>query len=308
MLKRVFRRFRALLSSRHLFGNWLSVALKYLLIRYGLTSGYVVVKCNNMVHRLCPSLYRFVVNNYHNRNITDLHCAETITFRYMGIPFRVVPPCFAEFSYMGRWVRFFDPTPFLHDILFEVFYGWSYTELDVGGRVVVDVGAGIGDTAVLFLLRGAGRVVALEPYPRLFDLARINIRINGFEDRAELLNAAVACNDGHAYASEDLFGYTLFRPAQHGRLIRTVTLRTVIEGYNIADGVLKMDCEGCEYQVFRCTDVDDLRRAFRQILVEYHSGPEPIASLLKSAGYDVVLRPMKTNVSAEKIGYIIARL
>ncbi len=49
---------------------------------------------------------------------------------------------------------------FLHDIIHENLSGSVYDDLDVGGRTVVDVGAGVGDTAILFSLRGARRVIA----------------------------------------------------------------------------------------------------------------------------------------------------
>ena len=237
-IHKITRKITLAIFTRQLFENWLIATLRYLLIKYGLVSDYIVVRCNNTVHRLCSSLYGFIVNNYYDRNIVDFRCSEVITFRFADVPLKIIPPCFVEFDYMGRSVRFFDPFPFLYDILFENFYGGAYDDLDVSGRVVVDIGAGVGDTAILFLLRGASRVIGLEPYPKLFDLARINIRINGFEDRVELLNAALATSNGYAYApEEETREYTLFRSAPRGRLIiKTVTLKSIAEGYNIVDG------------------------------------------------------------------------
>jgi FkbM family methyltransferase len=52
---------------------------------------------------------------------------------------------------------------------------------------VIDVGAGVGDTAILFALRGAKKVIALEPFPSLYEEALINIsarRRFGEMDRA----------------------------------------------------------------------------------------------------------------------------
>ncbi len=65
------------------------------------------------------------------------------------------------FNYLGREVRLFlDDFPyFLHDILFENFLGDAYNDLEVGNRIVVDVGAGVGDTAILFALRGAKKLL-----------------------------------------------------------------------------------------------------------------------------------------------------
>lgn len=172
--------------------------------------------------------------------------------------------------------------------------------------MVVDVGAGVGDTAILFSL--TGKVIALEPYPRLFNLACINVKVNGFEDRVELLNVALASSDGYAYASEGVLGYTLFRPALQGKLIKTVSLKYLVENYGIVDGVLKMDCEGCEYQVLESVDINTLR-VFKQIVIEYHNGAEPITKVLRNAGYNIEMKPMRsTSISIAKQGYIVARL
>ena len=314
-LGKIVQKITLVVSTRYLFENWLSAALRYLLIKYGLVSGFVIIKCGGKLYKLCPSLYRFVINNYYNDNynrdktIAGLECFEAHTFRSVATSIKIIPPCLVEFDYVGKRVRLFDPFPFLQDILFENFYGGAYDELDVRGRVVVDVGAGIGDTAILFLSRGASRVIGLEPHPRLFDLACINVRINGLEDRVELLNAALATSNGYTYApEEETREYTLFKPASQGRLIKTMTLRSIVESYGIVDGVLKMDCEGCEYQVLEHINVDTLK-AFRQITVEYHNGPEPLISLLKDAGYDVVVKPIRsTSTPVEKQGYIVAKL
>ena len=52
------------LSMRRLFGNWLGAAVRYLLIRHGLASGLVKVKCGGSIYRLSPNIYSFIVNAY----------------------------------------------------------------------------------------------------------------------------------------------------------------------------------------------------------------------------------------------------
>jgi FkbM family methyltransferase len=49
-------------------------------------------------------------------------------------------------------------------------YGDWYEDLNVRGRVVVDVGAYIGDSAIYFALRGARKVVAVEPHPGAYEV------------------------------------------------------------------------------------------------------------------------------------------
>ena len=175
------------------------------------------------------------------------------------------------------------------------------------------MGAGIGDTAILFALRGAEKVIALEPYPSLFEKALANVRINDLEGKVILVNAAVSATDGFAYALvQEVREYMPFKPASHelskSVKIRTITLRTIVREYGIEDGVLKMDCEGCEYEVLNSAEPETLK-AFKQIIIEYHNGPEPIATRLKNLGYNVTIKPIRSlDIPISIQGYIIAKL
>lgn len=61
------------------------------------------------------------------------------------------------------------------------------------GRTFVDVGANIGSTTVPALLfHGFGDAVAIEPEPENFTTLRLNLVLNGIDDRARALQAAVS--------------------------------------------------------------------------------------------------------------------
>ena len=309
----MLKQFRVALSTRHLFRNWLSAAIKYLLIKRGLANDPVMVRCGGSVHGLSPDIYSFIVNNYYDGNINDVHCfSSRINLRYKDIPLAVIPPNFIEFSYSNKSIRLTGPISFIDDALFENFLGGAYDDVDVNGRVVVDVGAGIGDTAILFALRGAERVIAIEPYPSLYEKALMNVRINGLEDKVILLNAAVSSTDGFTYApAHDIHDFRLFKPGRESSKsvmvrIRTITLKTLVREYEISNGVLKMDCEGCEYEVINSVEPETLR-AFGQIIIEYHKGPEPITTILKNLGYNIAMKPIRsTNTAIDTKGYIVA--
>jgi FkbM family methyltransferase len=104
------------------------------------------------------------------------------------------------------------------------------------GEDCCGLGAGVGDTAILFSLRGAGRVIALV----------LNIRANDLGDRVVLVNAGLGAVDGEVCADfGDVEGYSVFRPG--GRCdvkVRMYTLRTLIKEFEVEEGsALKMDCE-----------------------------------------------------------------
>ncbi len=61
----------------------------------------------------------------------------------------------------------------------ENFIENQYEWLDAKNKVVVDIGANIGDTAIYFSkIKKARKVIAFEPYPYSYKLAEENIKIN----------------------------------------------------------------------------------------------------------------------------------
>lgn len=72
------------------------------------------------------------------------------------------------------------------------------------GDVVVDVGANIGDTALASAVQVGvtGRVVALEPHPRVFQYLRENVALNHL-GQVELLNVAAGATPSTGRLSDD---------------------------------------------------------------------------------------------------------
>ena len=173
-----------------------------------------------------------------------------------------------------------------------VIYGWSgapladyddyFNVLDVRNKSVLDVGAYVGDSAILFVLRGARRVVAVEPSPWAYNVAKKNVEANGLGDVITLVNCAVAREDGKVLmlpAAETSSGFRAVIAAGGQVPVPTCTLDSLIERYGPFD-VVKMDCEGCEHE-----SIPYSRRIgeVKEILVEYHGGVyETIVTRLKS--------------------------
>ncbi|MGH9926963.1 MAG: FkbM family methyltransferase, partial [Nitrososphaeraceae archaeon] len=80
--------------------------------------------------------------------------------------------------------------------VFNIFYKKEYEFLPVKDKVVIDIGANIADSSIYFAMNGAKKVIALEPFPKNFEIAQKNIAMNGFTDKVELLNAG--CCGGHS--------------------------------------------------------------------------------------------------------------
>jgi FkbM family methyltransferase len=289
----IFKGLAIWIASRRLFKNWLSAGLKYFLVKHGLAKGDVIVECDGKKYALRPEMYTTIIYAYHRRAFEELECGDSL---------------YAVVTYKGRRVRLYDSFEFLYDIVFENFAGGAYDDLDVRDRVVVDVGAGVGDTAILFSLMGAKKVIALEPFPSLYEKALVNVKINGVEDKVLLLNAGLGPFDSEVHAkSGEVRGYYSFKPSTNGVKVRMYTLGSLIGELGIERGsVLKVDCEGCEYEAVLSAKPEDLA-VFEQIVIEYHNGYAELKRFLEDAGFTTMIKPMRSmHKPIEKQGYLIA--
>lgn len=169
-----------------------------------------------------------------------------------------------------------------------IFLSGEYKSLPVEGRTVVDVGAGGGETALYFILKGATRVVGFEPHPNSFQSAQHNIEQNRCGDRVFLERKAVGANSGviRLHASR---GTATDRAltSNAGEIATPVTTLTqIVSDYKIAEASLKVDCEGDEYALIQRTPAAVLHH-FRDIMIEYHFGHRSLSAYLESAGFSV---------------------
>ena len=64
------------------------------------------------------------------------------------------------------------------------------------------------------------------------------------------------------------------------------SLDTLVQELELDNAVLKIDCEGCEYDVLLYSKEDTLN-AFSEILCEYHYGSDKLVSKLKKIGFEI---------------------
>lgn len=195
--------------------------------------------------------------------------------------------------------------------LIGIYINEEYKCLKVKEKIVVDIGCNIGDSSIYFILNGAKKVIALEPYPYSFNLAVENIKANKMTDVVELINA------GYGQSSEihvdenqiNTVGLPL-KPVISGRLIKILSLKELVEKYNLSNCVLKMDCEGCEYNLLN--EDNSILARFSQIQIEYHHGYTELVEKLRNVGFNVNFTKPKTFFALKHIdptqltGYICA--
>jgi FkbM family methyltransferase len=174
-----------------------------------------------------------------------------------------------------------------------------YRKLPVEGKTVVDVGANIGDSSIYFAIRGAENVLGIEPLSRNYEIAKKNIEVNNLSNRISLLLGGCAANSGYVRVeqhNQTIERCILYRHAKEDdsvdSLIPLFTLEKILEKNNLKTGVvLKMDCEGCEYDVILSASKNLLQR-FSHIQIEYHYGHKKLKQKLESSGFVVyVTRP-----------------
>jgi hypothetical protein len=146
---------------------------------------------------------------------------------------------------------------------YETFVRQDYSVFPVEGRVVLDLGASIGDTATYFAARGAAAVIGYELDSRVADTARRNLELN--------------------------FGLDAISPGPFE--IRTDRLTGDIsaliqEAHDMGLGApyLKMDIEGDEYAVLEETPAWDLRQ-LAGLILEFHDGARRALTALRAAGF-----------------------
>lgn len=172
---------------------------------------------------------------------------------------------------------------------YEVFdqniYGW----LPVADTVVVDIGASIGDSPLYFASKGAKHVFAFEADVDICNIAVYNIARNSCQDLITLENRRISganYTKGKMMKIEQNYSEAITHSGTNKDAVMPMTLEEIIKERKIEDAVLKIDCEGCEYEVILCASADTIRH-FSHIQMEYHFGMEKLKKRLIGIGYEV---------------------
>jgi hypothetical protein len=145
------------------------------------------------------------------------------------------------------------PSDTVYSLVFDEIYLMEvYGKPDLTSKVVVDVGAAIGDSALFFKKCRARAVYGYELDEARVRIAEKNIEMNGMSDSVVVYNKKATIEELH-------------------QLMRTIN-----------DPIfLKLDCEGCEYDIIPKLDMSKVT----DVVMEYHMKPEPLMEALARAGF-----------------------
>jgi FkbM family methyltransferase len=163
-----------------------------------------------------------------------------------------------------------------HEIFCHDEYGLNQLPQRLG--TVVDLGGNVGlfSSAVV---RRAQRVITVEPIGPLHKQASKNVARNGGDPRNVLQMAVTGrsgqtislylggSNTGRASIRADMAESTKAR----SETVSTISLPDLLKTMNVGEvDLLKCDVEGAEYEIFRNTPADVLRRVRRLVMEVHH--------------------------------------
>ena len=187
--------------------------------------------------------------------------------------------------------------------VYSTFIGQVYRKLDFDGKIVVDVGSNIGDSSMFFANYGAKKVIGLEPFPKNFEFGEKNVIKNNLDEKIDLIQTGLSSKSTEIKINPELSGLSYkMEESDSGTKIKQITLEELCMKYNIKNGILKMNCEGCEYDVI-LNSPDEILRNFSQILIRYHDKAERLIEKLSTIKYQIV-----NDKHTERKGQIFATL
>ena len=287
ILKTVNFAFRVFLR-RPLFKNYYSSFIRYALMKYGLIRDKnILVTCFDGTEMHVNShVFSSIIHLYVDNIVAGIDC---LSGTVIAINDSLIP--IDEFAFNGStagealrrgwaydnngkyWFKNGVKFKHMYWLIIETFDLGQYSFADVSGRVVVDIGAFVGDSAIYFALKGARKVYAVEPHPGAYAEMLENIKLNNMESKVVPINAALGSKSGRIKIPNvdiNTTGGTYHGLSNNGDVeVPMITLNQLINDYGIEPDILKMDCEGCEFDVI-LNDYKHVRR-FNELFFEYHS-------------------------------------
>ncbi len=168
-----------------------------------------------------------------------------------------------------------------------IFYFKDYQFLECAGKDVIDIGANIADSSIYFAMEGANSVIAMEPFVKNYDIAKNNIQMNNLSSKIILLHAACSSKEQDLLVDSEYEGvFNSVNELSSGIKINSLTLQNILDRYKLKSPILKMDCEGCEYDVILNSHADTIKQ-FSVIQIEYHYGYNELKQQLLKLGFNV---------------------
>ncbi len=180
----------------------------------------------------------------------------------------------------------------------EVFYDEVYklpVKLNWEEYSVIDIGGYIGESALWFVKQGSQEVHVYEPIPLNYEILQHNLNLN--KNFIETRNSEIIAYQEGIYCERGIIEVPYWggpgtsiedkRASERKFRVKVSTIVDVFERVSKPIGVVKMDCEGCEYHVFT-KDVREILKRPKAYIVEVHGQDKQILHVLSALGYNIV--------------------
>ncbi len=198
-------------------------------------------------------------------------------------------------------------------IIDEVFVQNTYNFFNNKKSIIIDIGANIGISCLYFSkLSNVDKIYAFEPVPQSFEQAKQNMALNaisnekveiyniglGDEDKTDvfLFNRNVKGNTGVRGKLSTSFQANAVVETQVLIKDASVQLKKIIEDNPNVKIVVKMDCEGGEYAIFKNIFNSGMLKEIDCLMMEWHDkGATEIEDYLKKSGFVFFSQQLEFN-------------
>ena len=307
---------KVLLSSRKLIKNLSSSLSQYLVSR----KRNIKLKLKNGETIMVPrSFYPKIIYYYYLGYIADIS-KDGIYFKINNkifqVPFKEIELIrfwriikLGWFYNNNYWEKNGIKFKHLYAAIYGVFEEEDYKFLNVKDKNVLDIGAFVGDSPIYFILKGAKKVYAIEPHPDAYKEMIENIKLNNMEDKIIPINMGINYEKDYINIHTKAVNTqsTLLKSEGNGIKVPAGKLSEIIDKYNIDAQVLKMDCEGCEYDII-LKDYDTIKE-FEEIGIEHHAYKTkiPASKLLEKLNKDFECKIIRGGIYREGILHCIRK-
>jgi FkbM family methyltransferase len=195
-------------------------------------------------------------------------------------------------------------------IISEVFVEADYNFLSKSKTIVIDIGANIGISSLFFSkMDFVEKIYSFEPVPETFEQAKLNfsmnkslskiVEINNFglggftRDETFIFNKNIKGNTGVRGLLSPSYSSNSNNSIEVKVQIKNVSevISEIIARNSNMNIVVKMDCEGAEYEIFDNLIASGLINSISMFMIEWHDkGATTIENHLKSANFNYFSR------------------
>lgn len=170
-------------------------------------------------------------------------------------------------------------------------------------RIVIDIGANIGAFSLYAATLGAKQVVAVEPISMSYNTFLKNISRTGLSTITT--HKKLVSDKGNQFIkvsiNDNAGANSMYNVSDNFEVVETMTFRDIMNQIVGHDILLKLDCEGAEYDIILNADPMDMVR-INEIMMEVHTDLHP-----KHKGREIIENKLKefgfNNVDTKQIYY-----